>query len=143
MSWWRGERIREISEHSITAPQAQVIDCQGKTLMPGLIDAHVHLIATSLNLGQLAQEPVSLTMARARHIAEGMLQRGFTTVRDAGGADWGLAAAIDYGLIAGPRVFYAGRALSQTGGHGDFRSRTLEADQCACCMAGNTVLRDR
>src|SRR5499427_3683522 len=131
-----GERIREISERSITAPQAQVIDCQGKTLMPGLIDAHVHLIATSLNLGQLAQEPVSLTMARARHIAEGMLQRGFTTVRDAGGADWGLAAAIEYGLIDGPRVFYAGRALSQTGGHGDFRSRTLEADQCACCMAG-------
>ena len=131
-----GERIREISESALTAPQAQVIDCQGKTLMPGLIDAHVHLIATSLNLGQLAQEPVSLTMARARHIAEGMLQRGFTTVRDAGGADWGLAAAIDYGLIAGPRVFYAGRALSQTGGHGDFRSRSLEADQCACCMAG-------
>jgi imidazolonepropionase-like amidohydrolase len=94
-----GERIREISERSITAPQALVIDCQGKTLMPGLIDAHVHLIATHLNLGQLAQEPVSLTMARARHIAEGMLQRGFTTVRDAGGADWGLAAAIDYGLI--------------------------------------------
>ena len=89
-----GERIREISERSITAPTAQVIDCQGKTLMPGLIDAHVHLIATSLNLGQLAQEPVSLTMARARHIAEGMLRRGFTTVRDAGGADWGLAAAI-------------------------------------------------
>src|SRR5262245_65800953 len=65
-----------------------------------------------------------------------MLQRGFTTVRDAGGADWGLAAAMEYGLIAGPRVFYAGRALSQTGGHGDFRSRTLEADQCACCMSG-------
>ena len=61
-----GERIREISEHSITASQAQVIDCQGKTLMPGLIDAHVHLIATRLNLGQLAQEPVSLTMARPR-----------------------------------------------------------------------------
>ena len=81
----QGERIREISESALTAPQAQVIDCQGKTLMPGLIDAHVHLIATSLNLGQLAQEPVSLTMARARHIAEGMLQRGFTTVRDAGG----------------------------------------------------------
>src|SRR6266853_2934397 len=131
-----GERIREISERSITAPPAQVIDCQGKTLMPGLIDAHVHLIATSLNLSQLAQEPVSLTMARARHIAAGMLQRGFTAVRDAGGADWGLAAAIEYGLIDGPRVFYAGRALSQTGGHGDFRSRTLEADQCACCMAG-------
>src|SRR5262245_22782606 len=130
-----GERIREVSSRSITAPQAQVIDCQGKTLIPGLIDAHVHLIATSLNLGQLVQEPVSLTMARARHIAEGMLQRGFTTVRDAGGADWGLATAIEYGLIDGPRVFYAGRALSQTGGHGDFQPRTWEADQCACCMA--------
>src|SRR5438128_7257710 len=126
-----GERIREISERAISAPQAQVIDCQGKMLMPGLIDAHVHLIATSLNLGQLAQEPVSLTMARARHIAERMLQRGFTTVRDAGGADWGLAAAIDYGLIAGPRVVYAGRVLSQTGGHGGFGPRTGEADRCA------------
>jgi imidazolonepropionase-like amidohydrolase len=130
-----GERIREISDRPITAPDAYAIDCQGKTLVPGLIDAHVHLIATSLNLSQLAFEPVSLTMARARHIAEAMLRRGFTTVRDAGGADWGLAAAVEYGLIDGPRVFYAGRALSQTGGHGDFRPRTWEADQCACCMA--------
>jgi formylmethanofuran dehydrogenase subunit A len=56
-----GKRIREISERSLTAPQAQVNDCRGKTLMPGLIDAHVHLIAMSLNLSQLAQEPVSLT----------------------------------------------------------------------------------
>jgi imidazolonepropionase-like amidohydrolase len=104
--------------------------------MPGLIDAHVHLIATTLNLGQLAAEPMSLTVARARHIAEGMLRRGFTSVRDAAGTDWGLAAAIDQGLIDGPRVFYAGRALSQTGGHGDFRPRTWEADNCACCMTG-------
>lgn len=129
-------RIREVSETPITAAGAQIIDLKGKTLMPGLIDAHVHLIATSLNLGQLAYEPVSLTMARARHIAEGMLQRGFTTIRDAAGADWGLAAAIEQGLIAGPRVFYAGRALSQTGGHGDFRPRTWDADSCACCTSG-------
>lgn len=131
-----GERIREVSDVPITAAEAQVIDLQGKTLMPGLIDAHVHLIATTLNLGQLAYEPVSLTVARARHIADGMLQRGFTTIRDAAGADWGLAAAIAQDLIHGPRVFYAGRALSQTGGHGDFRPRTWEADHCACCMSG-------
>lgn len=131
-----GERIREVSETPITAAGAQTLDLQGKTLMPGLIDAHAHLIATTLNLGQLAHEPATLTTARARHIAEGMLRRGFTTIRDAGGADWGLAAAIAYGLIDGPRVFYAGRALSQTGGHGDFRPRTWEADHCACCMAG-------
>ena len=104
--------------------------------MPGLIDAHVHLIATTLNLAQLSYEPVSLTTARARLIAEGMLQRGFTTVRDAAGADWGLASAIEYGLIDGPRVFYAGRALSQTGGHGDLRPRMWDADPCACCMSG-------
>jgi imidazolonepropionase-like amidohydrolase len=131
-----GERIREVSETPIAAAGMQTLDLKGKTLMPGLIDAHAHLIATTLNLGQLAHEPATLTTARARHIAEGMLRRGFTTIRDAGGADWGLAAAIEYGLIDGPRVFYAGRALSQTGGHGDFRPRTWEADHCACCMAG-------
>jgi imidazolonepropionase-like amidohydrolase len=131
-----GERIREVSETPITAAGAQRLDLKGKTLMPGLIDAHAHLIATTLNLSQLAHEPATLTTARARHIAEGMLRRGFTTIRDAGGADWGLAAAVAYGLIDGPRVFYAGRALSQTGGHGDFRPRTWEADHCACCMAG-------
>jgi imidazolonepropionase-like amidohydrolase len=137
-------RIREVSDRPITAPEAQVIDVNGKTLMPGLIDAHAHLIATLMNLGQLAHEPVSLTTARARHIAEGMLRRGFTTIRDAGGADWGLAAAIEYGLIDGPRVFFSGRALSQTGGHGDFRPRTWEADNCACCLAGTqfSVLAD-
>ena len=131
-----GERIREVSETPIAAAGTQTLDLKGQTLMPGLIDAHAHLIATMLNLGQLAHEPATLTTARARHIAEGMLRRGFTTIRDAGGADWGLAAAIAYGLIDGPRVFYAGRALSQTGGHGDFRPRTWEVDHCACCMAG-------
>lgn len=130
------ERIRDVSETPITAADTQTIDLKGKTLMPGLIDAHVHLIATMLNLSQLTHEPVTLTTARARHIAEGMLQRGFTTIRDAGGADWGLAAAIAYGLIDGPRVFYSGRALSQTGGHGDFRPRTWDGDHCACCVAG-------
>ena len=131
-----GERIREVSDRPLAASDAQVINLKGQTLLPGLIDAHVHLVATTLNLGQLALEPVTLTTARARLIAEGMLQRGFTTVRDASGADWGLAAAIEHGLIDGPRVFYAGRALSQTGGHGDFRPRTWEAEHCVSCMAG-------
>jgi imidazolonepropionase-like amidohydrolase len=131
-----GERILEVADRPITASEAHCIDVKGKTVMPGLIDAHVHLIATTLNLGQLTLEPVSLTTARAIRIAEGMLQRGFTTIRDAGGADWGLAAAVEYGLIKGPRVFYSGRTLSQTGGHGDFRPRTWEGDQCVSCMAG-------
>lgn len=130
------ERIREVSDRPITSSGARIIDLKGKTLMPGLIDAHVHLIATSLDLSRLEREPASLTTARARYIAEGMLRRGFTTIRDAGGADWGLAAAIEQGLIDGPRVFYAGRALSQTGGHGDFRPRTWQADSCACGTSG-------
>jgi len=61
-----------------------------------------------------------------------MLARGFTTVRDAGGADFGLAMAVESGLIVGPRLFFSGKALSQTGGHGDFRRLTLEIDSCAC-----------
>lgn len=128
------DRIREVSDKPITLQDAQRIDLGGKTLMPGLIDAHVHLIATTLNLSNLVNEPTSLTTARALHIARGMLQRGFTTVRAAGGADWGPAAALDADLSPGPRVFFAGRALSQTGGHGDSRPRTWETDSCACCM---------
>jgi imidazolonepropionase-like amidohydrolase len=67
-----------------------------------------------------------------------MLKRGFTTVRDAGGADFALAEAVERGLVAGPRLFVSGRALSQTGGHGDFRGRFNDAEPCACCrQAGN------
>ena len=128
--------IREISDVPITASGARTIDLNGKTLMPGLIDAHVHLMATTINRTQLMNEPMSLAVSRARHLAEATLQRGFTSVRDAGGADWGLAAAIDADLIAGPRVFFSGRALSQTGGHGDSRPRTWEADTCICQMRG-------
>ena len=130
------ERIREVSDVPITVAEAQRIDLKGKTLMPGLIDAHVHLMATTINHIQLMNEPMSLAVSRARYIAEAMLQRGFTTIRDAAGADWGLAAAIAEGLIDGPRVFFSGRALSQTGGHGDSRPRTWETDTCAVHMRG-------
>ncbi len=130
------DRIHEISDVPITASGAQTIDLKGKTLMPGLIDAHVHLMATTINRTELMNEPMSLAVSRAHHLAEATLQRGFTSVRDAGGADWGLAAAIDADLIAGPRVFFSGRALSQTGGHGDSRPRTWEADTCICQMRG-------
>lgn len=139
-----GDRIREVSDVPITASEAWAIDLKGKTLMPGLIDAHVHLLATTINRTQLMNEPMSLAVSRARHIAEAMLQRGFTTIRDAAGADWGLAAAIEYGLINGPRVFFSGRALSQTGGHGDSRPRTWEADTCVAHMRGapSSVIAD-
>ncbi len=126
------DRISEISESPIKSDNAYVIDVRGKTVMPGLIDAHVHLIATSVDLSTLIKEPASLTVLRAHKIAEDMLMRGFTTVRDVGGADWGLSAAIEQGIVAGPRVFFAGKALSQTGGHGDFRPMTTHWDHCSC-----------
>jgi imidazolonepropionase-like amidohydrolase len=72
---------------------------------------------------------------------EGMLARGFTTVRDAGGADGGLAEAVAQGLIRGPRLFPSGQALSQTGGHGDLRPRTRSVVSCACCEYGAGLAR--
>jgi len=100
--------------------------------MPGLIDAHVHAVITSMDLAAMERKPVTLVAHEARRVLEGMLQRGFTTVRDAGGADWGLAQAVESGLVAGPRLFFSGRVLSQTGGHGDFRPRAESGSLCAC-----------
>ena len=134
-----GSRIVEIADKPFANGDGAVFDLGGRTLMPGLIDAHVHVIVSTLDLGALAHEPATLTAAKARRIMEAMLMRGFTSVRDAGGADWGLALAVEQGLIAGPRLFFSGRALSQTGGHGDFRPRTWDwqggGDVCACCTA--------
>lgn len=72
---------------------------------------------------------------------EKMIQRGFTSIRDAGGELYGVASAMNAGLIDGPRLFYSGRALSQTGGHGDFRDRTIEYVPCACNNSGSIVSR--
>lgn len=125
-------RIVEVSDREIRAPEARSIEARGWTLLPGLIDAHVHSVITTVNLAAMAQKPASLVAQEARPILEGMLRRGFTTVRDAGGADWGLAQAVERGLVAGPRIFFSGRTLSQTGGHGDFRPRSDSPELCAC-----------
>ena len=100
----------------------RVIDVGGMTVMPGLCDAHVHATAWTANLSMQMRSSPTYTAARAAEILEGMLLRGFTTVRDGGGADFGLAAAVDAGYFRGPRILYCGHALSQTGGHGDFRT---------------------
>ena len=129
-----GSRIAEVSDVPIRCGSAEVVDLRGRTLMPGLIDAHYHAIAASPDLGAIDHMPASLIAQHARANLEASLQRGFTTIRDAGGADYGLARAIEAGLIAGPRLFYSGRALSQTGGHGDFRSYEPEPGICSCAL---------
>ena len=127
-----GSRIVEVSDVPIRCGSAEVVDLRDRTLMPGLIDAHFHAIAASPDLGAVEHMPPSLIAQHARANLEATLQRGFTTVRDAAGADYGLARAIEAGLIAGPRLFYSGHALSQTGGHGDFRSYESEPAICSC-----------
>ncbi|WP_054899381.1 MULTISPECIES: amidohydrolase family protein [unclassified Pseudomonas] len=124
-------------------PGSTVWDVRGRTLMPGLIDCHVHVLASQANLGHNALQPNAIVMYRAMPILKGMLERGFTTVRDAGGADWALARSVALGLIPGPRIFASGKALSQTGGHGDFRARgTLLANEpCSCCFRAGAIAR--
>ena len=121
-------RIREVSERPIASASATRIDLAGRTLMPGLIDCHVHVIAGVVSLGQNALLPDSLVAARTVRNMRDMLRRGFTTVRDVGGADHGLVVAVEEGTIEGPRLVICGKALSQTGGHCDFRGRYDERD---------------
>lgn len=108
------------------------LDGAGGIVMPGLIDAHVHLILGTVNEAEVATWPPSYAAVRGLAEAGRMLRRGFTTVRDVGGADHGLARALDEGLVLGPRLIYGGKALTQTGGHGDLRA--AGDDGLPCCQ---------
>ncbi|WP_448719359.1 amidohydrolase family protein [Microbacterium natoriense] len=110
----------------------RVIDAAGGTVMPGLVDAHVHILVTSTDAADRENWTPGYATVRALRSAGEMLRRGFTTVRDVGGADYGMARALDEGLVSGPRLIFGGKALSQTGGHGDFRS--LNDDSQPCCQ---------
>lgn len=114
-------KILELSDKPIKTKDPLSINVDGRVLMPGLIDIHVHPTITTMNIASTLSKPVTLVMHEARKILEGMLLRGFTTIRDTAGSDFGLAMAVEKGLIMGPRIFYCGRALSQVGGHGDIR----------------------
>ena len=116
------DRIIEVGS-DLKSASAEVVELGGRTLMPGLIDCHVHVVAALANLGANACLPDSLVTARSLGIMRGMLMRGFTTVRDVGGADHGLIQVTREGLFPTPRVLTSGNALSQTGGHCDFRGR--------------------
>lgn len=128
--------IKEIAEGAISTGSAELrrIDAAGRVMMPGLIDAHFHAVAADPNIARLETMSAYHIGQYARGFLEAALLRGFTTVRDAGGADFGLALAVETGLIKGPRLYYSGKALTQTGGHADFRERA--ADHPAFCFCG-------
>lgn len=130
-----GGHIREVSDRPIKTASAQSIDCGGRTLMPGLIDCHVHIFLSEVNLTMLEHVPLTLLTARAVPALRAMLDRGFTTVRDTGGADWGIKEAVEKGFLPGPRLFISGRAIGPTGGHSDMRRRTDHELACRCCNA--------
>lgn len=132
----RNKVIEYIGPTPVIPPQ--VIDVGGRFVLPGLCDAHVHVTAVNADLHELAQLPPSLVIARATDVLRRMLLRGFTTVRDVGGCDWGLAKAVEEGSISGPRILFSGSAISQTGGHGDFRLAS-EDQLCGCTCSRSSV----
>jgi imidazolonepropionase-like amidohydrolase len=118
-----GRFIKTISAKPIPTDRSantQIISGEGKYLMPGLIDAHVHMMFESVPQLQAMVSDVAMLNFLAAAAAQKQLMRGFTTVRDLGGGALSLAKAIDMGLVVGPRVFASGAFISQTGGHGDF-----------------------
>ena len=111
------------------------LDLKGATLMPGLTDAHVHICAVTENIpDQHRYYPPSYIAARAMRRAEECLRQGFTTVRDAGGADYGFRMALEEGHFPGPRLLVSGNYISQTGGHGDKRRRSEWIDPVCGCV---------
>ena len=131
--------IKEISTRPIRAQSATTLRLGGRFVMPGLIDAHFHAYGASLDIGAIDHTLPSLRALEARKHLEEALLRGFTTVRDAGGADMGLVLATQRGLIRGPRIFPAGLGLSQTGGHGDMRAPE-HYSMCSCAYRGAMFL---
>lgn len=100
---------------------ATVINCGGRTVMPGLIDCHWHATLAAVSETVALMGDIGFVHLMAGREAGATLMRGFTTVRDTGGPAFGLKLAIDRGVIPGPRIFPSGAMISQTSGHGDFR----------------------
>jgi imidazolonepropionase-like amidohydrolase len=122
-----GNRIKEVGKGSKGAlpADAQIIDCKGQTLLPGLIDGHVHSGSIGPSIVEQQRKNFTSTLViKSLGVLKETLDQGFTTVRDCGGVDAGFRQAVAEGLIPGPRLFVSGRILSQTGGHGDWRLPT-------------------
>ncbi|AFL88322.1 amidohydrolase, imidazolonepropionase [Terriglobus roseus DSM 18391] len=120
----RGNRIERIATSAVPTDRSastRIIEGGGRTLMPGLIDAHTHILLQSIPMSVAMTADIGYLNLVAGQAASEMLLRGFTTIRDLGGPSFGLKMAIDQGLIPGPRIVPSGAFISQTSGHGDFR----------------------
>ena len=117
-----GGRIKSVAAGGQPAPEgARTIDCGGRVVMPGLIDAHWHSVFAALPVSSLFAADVGYIFLAASAEAERTLMRGFTTVRDLGGPSFPLKQAIDEGIVLGPRIYPSGAMITTTGGHGDLR----------------------
>ena len=128
--------IQEVSPHPVTDKGARVIDVAGRTLMPGLIDAHLHAYCSDVSMQKIEAIGEPYRTAHAIRMLGHALDCGFTTVRDIGGGDYSLAKAISDGLVRAPRFFYSGKVLSMTGGHGDFRLLEQKSHHDELCSCG-------
>ncbi|HEY6496206.1 MAG TPA: amidohydrolase family protein [Trebonia sp.] len=117
-----GDRIADVGPGLTGPDDAVLLDVAGRTVMPGLIDAHTHPAIVDHDVFGLAEWPPTYVAARASRVLAGMLARGFTSIRDVGAGEVGLARAIEEGYFTGPRLFYGGKQLTQTGGAGDWRA---------------------
>lgn len=131
-----GDHIEAMTAEPVRIDGARIIDAGGRVVLPGLIDAHVHVVAASHDLVSLGLQAPSLLVAESSRILREMLHRGFTSVRDAAGADFGLQEAVQRGLFEGPRLSIAGFPVSQTGGHADMRPKGVRSREMFCSCAG-------
>ncbi|MBV7486060.1 amidohydrolase family protein [Bordetella sp. BOR01] len=143
----RGNVIEKVAQGQVSAEGARVIDGGGRTLMPGLIDAHWHSMFVGVPIGAALTADAGYLNIVAGIEARKTLMRGFTTVRDVGGAVFGLKNAIDRGVIPGPRIYPSGAMISVTGGHGDFRNpsdlpRTQGEPASRHDIAGDSAIAD-
>jgi imidazolonepropionase-like amidohydrolase len=121
--------IHSVSRDAVDCPDAAIIDVGCRTLMPGLIDAHAHITGLSLSPKNVLAPASNIAIAAADYLKHSLMD-GFTTIREAGGADYSIARLLAQGEIVGPRLFYSGRALTQTGGGADFRTPYELTDPC-------------
>lgn len=132
-----GSKVSEVSDVPVRSAHATVIDVAGLTVMPGLIDAHFHMYMNEINIAALGSVPMTYAASKAAKVLHDALRRGFTTIRDVAGGDYGMRKAVAEGYVSSPRLYLSGRALSPTGGHGDFRRLTAPHDDS--CQLGSAL----